>query len=357
MLLGVQGAWSKATAFLKELLGIDLWSSACERIAGDTSKDVKQFYAQKSPPKAVEEGELLVATVDCKGVPIKKDEPSKKRVRLKKGEKPGKKKMTTVTAAYSIDRHQRDVDDVVKDTFAPEEEKTSTKRNRPKPKHKVVKATFEGKEAAVKELAEQMKKRDPDGMKEGVALMDGEPKLRELIAIYLPSFCIILDLYHVLEYLWKAVYVFYAEGTDEATRWVQCMLRLLLQGKVESIVLYLRCHLEYSELTKGKRDVLQMVVGYLDRGKAFMKYDKYLAKGYPIGSGVVEGACRNLVKDRMELAGMRWSISGAESMLQLRSLVVNGVNKDFWNFRTTAENQRLYSQLPEPDKPLLQEVA
>ena len=84
------------------------------------------------------------------------------------------------------------------------------------------------------------------------------------------------------------------------------MLKLLLQGKIEEIILYLRGHLTYSELRNSKRDILEKVIGYLDRGKDYMRYDYYLSQGYPIGSGVVEGVCRNLVKDRMELVGMRW---------------------------------------------------
>jgi hypothetical protein len=358
-LIGVQGAWSKVTALLKEMLQIDLWNSSCERIAADNSKYVEQFYEKQRSPESTEEGDLMVVTIDCKGVPMKKEKPNKKRVRLKKGEKPGKKKMATVTVAYTVDRHERNADDIVKesvDKISTQKEETP-KSNRPSPKYKIAKATFEGKETAVQDLAAQVKKRNSEGRKEGVALMDGEPKLRALIGIYLPSFCIILDLYHVLEYLWKAVYVFHSEGTKEAEHWVQCMLRLLLQGAIEDIILYLRVHLEYSDLSKAKCEVLEKVIGYLDNGKAFMKYDEYLSKGYPIGSGVVEGACRNLVKDRMELVGMRWSIPGAESMLQLRSLTVNGVSKDFWAFRTTSEKQKLYESLPEVEDPLLLKAA
>jgi len=359
MSLGAEGAWNKVTDFLKRMLGIDLWSSCLERIASSTAQDVEGFYEKQKPPRADDEGELLVVTLDGKGVPIKKKTPVPKKVRLKKGEKPGKKKMSTVTAVYTIDRHERGVDDIVKDVQSEScsNEKTSSVKQRPLPKNKVVKATLEGKEPAVEELARQVKCRDPDGCKEGVALMDGEPKLRELIAKHLPSFCIILDLYHVLEYLWKASYVFYAEGSNEATRWVQCMLRLLLKGEVEGIITYLRGHLYYSDLTTSKRATLEKVVGYLDRGKAFMRYDYYLEKGYPIGSGVIEGACRNLVKDRLELVGMRWSISGAESMLRLRSVVINDLDKDFWRFRVESERQRLYGNFSDVDDSQFREVA
>ena len=193
MLIGAQEAWSKVTSFLKEMFQIDLWSSSLERIASDTVEDVEEFYDEQRPPAVTEEGELLVVTLDGKGVPIKKGEPTKKKVRRKKGEKPGKKKMATVTAAYTIDRHERGVDDIVKEPTRDDlSDEHPSVDDRPIPQNKIVKATLEGKELAVKDLAEQVRKRDPEDHKEGVALMDGEPKLRALIATYLPSFCIII---------------------------------------------------------------------------------------------------------------------------------------------------------------------
>jgi hypothetical protein len=63
-----------------------------------------------------------------------------------------------------------------------------------------------------------------------------------------------------------------------------------------------------------------------------MKYDEYLAKGYPIGTGVVEAACGHLVKDRMEISGARWGIEGAEAILRLRSIVKSGDWDAYWNF-------------------------
>jgi len=83
-----------------------------------------------------------------------------------------------------------------------------------------------------------------------------------------------------------------------------------------------------------------------------MKYDEYLAKGYPIGSGVIEGACRSFVKDRMELAGMRWSEIGAEKMLELRSIKVNGKWDNFWQYFVTEEMQRLYSDYDSWNEPI-----
>ena len=99
------------------------------------------------------------------------------------------------------------------------------------------------------------------------------------------------------------------------------------------------------DLKGSKSKQLSAVIGYLERNRRFMRYDKYLAAGFPIGSGVAEGACRHLVKDRMELTGMRWRIPGAQAMLNLRAVYLNGDWDAFQHHRIRAERRRLYPYL------------
>ncbi len=75
----------------------------------------------------------------------------------------------------------------------------------------------------------------------------------------------------------------------------------------------------------------------------------FLVKGYPIGSGVVEGACRHLVKDRMELGGMHWSKPGAQAILELRAVKTNGDWNEFWRFHVEEEGGRLHSAITRRD--------
>jgi hypothetical protein len=71
---------------------------------------------------------------------------------------------------------------------------------------------------------------------------------------------------------------------------------------------------------RGKKwDKLAKICGYLENNAHRMHYDVYLAAGYPIASGVIEGACRHFIKDRMERSGMRWTIERAQAMLDVRS--------------------------------------
>ena len=100
-------------------------------------------------------------------------------------------------------------------------------------------------------------------------------------------------------------------------------------------------------LNKRKKELLRKVITYLKNGKAHMQYDIYLAKGYPIGSGVIEGACKNLVKDRMEQCGMSWTTAGAEAVLGMRSIQINKMTTDYWGYHIAQERKRLYGTLIE----------
>ena len=73
---------------------------------------------------------------------------------------------------------------------------------------------------------------------------------------------------------------------------------------------------------------------------AYLNDPDSLAKGYPIATGVIEGACRHLVKDRTEITGARWGLEGGEAVLKLRALVINGDFDAYWDFHEQQEYQR-----------------
>ena len=151
----------------------------------------------------------------------------------------------------------------------------------------------------------------------------------------------------VLERLWKVAWCFFDERTQkrQAYQWVEERLKRLLEGKVASVIRGIRYQATQHELRGQRRKTVKEAADYFERNRDRMKYDKYLAAGYPIGSGVVEGACRHLVKDRMERSGMRWLPSGAQAMLDLRATYLNGEWNDFWTFHVKREDQRLYGTI------------
>lgn len=166
----------------------------------------------------------------------------------------------------------------------------------------------------------------------------------DLYEEYCPWAVGILDLFHVLEKLWQAAYCFHAEGSAAAERFVTERLRLLLEGKVGYVIGGLRQMLSKQRLSVGKRKTILGVIGYYENHRDVMRYDAYLAAGYPIGSGVAEGACRHVVKDRLERTGMRWTLEGAQAMLDLRATYLNGDWETYIEFRIQKEQALLYGE-------------
>jgi hypothetical protein len=152
----------------------------------------------------------------------------------------------------------------------------------------------------------------------------------------------ILDLLHVTSYLWDAAYLFHSEGSAEATAFVRDRALRILRGEVGYVIGGLRQMATKRGLSKSKQKKLAQVCNYFQRNRDRMRYDEYLAAGFPIASGVIEGACRHVVKDRMERAGMRWTIDGAQAMLDLRSTSINDQWPAFQSHRIKTETRRLY---------------
>jgi len=257
--------------------------------------------------------------------------------------------MAYVGAVYTIDRFVRTADDVIDEL-----QRRRRASDRPKPCHKRVWAemtqvlegeTINGKELLFTVLANEAGERDQGGQKPTVCLLDGEKALWEWYREYLPEAVGILDLFHVLERLWLAAYCFHAEGSKAAAGFVEKRLRMLLEGKVGALIGGLRQMRTKHGLTGNKAKTLTSVIGYLENNREHMRYDAYLAAGYPIGSGVAEGACRHYVKDRMERSGMRWTLEGAQAMLHLRTTYLNGDWDEFIEHRIQAEQNALYGEM------------
>jgi hypothetical protein len=346
--LCVKESFGEATGDLAELLGVAPSVRAAEVMNRQMAEFVPAFRLDQPPPPAKEEGALVVFTADGKGVPMRRPRGEKPRhgQRRTKGEKANKKQMSYVGAVYTIDRFVRTADDVLNELA-----RQQAAEGRPKPRHKRVAAELtqvidgeecNGRVSVFGELSEQVRERNPGEKKTVVAVMDGEKALWEVQKFFLPEAVGILDLFHVLERLWNAAHVFHAEGSAAAEEFVQDHLRMLLQGKVGGVISGLRQRLTKDTLSAAKRKALNTVIGYFQNNRGRMKYDEYLAAGYPIGSGVAEGACRHLVKDRLEQTGMRWTVAGAQALLHLRALYLNGDWKAFVTYRIEQEQQRIY---------------
>jgi hypothetical protein len=353
----VDDAHAEAIRKLGAILGLEITVRASEDLNREQASDVEVFQDRLPVPEAAAEGPLLVVTADCKGVPLVRKAlppeeatdtplPALAHPRRGKGEKANKKKMAAVGAVYTIEPFVRTTDDVIEEVMRKE-----ARARRPRPQNKRVRAELlVGKVALFVWLADEVSRRNPQGKKPVIFLSDGERALHDRQSEYLAGDTVcILDLFHVLERLWKVAWCLFEEKTQKraAHQWVEERLKRLLEGKVDAVIRGLRYQATQRGLKGPKRKTVRDAADYFAGNRDRMKYDEYLAAGYPIGSGVVEGACRHLVKDRMERTGMRWLPSGAQAMLDLRATYLNGEWDAFWNFHVAQEDQRLYGKLRE----------
>ena len=147
---------------------------------------------------------------------------------------------------------------------------------------------------------------------------------------------------HVTKYVWRAAKAFCGGHGEQAEAFARDRLLRILQGQVRGVLLGLRQMATRRGLRGMRLQEVTTACNYLENNADRMRYDEYLSAGYPIASGVIEGACRHLVKDRMERSGMRWGQDGAESILTLRALQVSQKWDDFQQDRLDSDVIRLH---------------
>jgi hypothetical protein len=356
MTLGCESSFGRVAATLEEVLGLKQSVDSLERMSRQMAELVTPFRAGRPRPADDEEGAVVVTQADGKGVVIRRaaDEP-KIQGHRRKGQKAKKKRMAIVGTIYTIDRAQRSAEDVIASLFRdPQTSRPDPKAvPRPEPLHKHVWASLsyeqDGREVCGTDevfgwLSAELSRRNPGQRKETVHLMDGQESLWDATAEYLPRADVVeeLDFLHVTPRVWEAAHLFFKEGSDEATAFVRERLKRILEGEVSGVVRGLRAMGTRRHLGATKRKRLETICGYFQKNASRMHYDEYLAKGYPIASGVIEGACRHYVKDRMERAGMHWTLMGAQAMLDVRSEYLNGDWMGFHKYRIRSETERLY---------------
>jgi len=347
--------FDKVRQTVAKMLGLPQCVDSLERMNREMSQQVEAFHAVQEPPPVKEEGAIFVQTGDGKGVKIRRPADAKpiENHRHQSGPKPDRKRMATVGAVYSINPFVRTPEEVVESLFRNPEEKRP-KRERPRPCHKHLRAMLTHENAAGEEIhgragvfgwiADEMAQRNGQGHKPIVCIMDGEESLweaRDVFQEHVPMVDV-LDLLHVTPRLWDAAAQFYARDSAAAETFVRVRVLRILRGEVNAVVRGLRRMSTLHELVGKKQADVKKICGYFEKNRHRMRYDEYLKHGYPIASGVIEGACRHVVKDRLERTGMSWVRQGAQSMLELRCLYLTAQWDAFMTFRVERETQRLY---------------
>jgi hypothetical protein len=350
--LDVDNVYAKTADMFKRLLGLSLSKRSLQGNILEDSGDVLAYYDQKAPPSPVPGASILVAQADGKGIPMvlepeKETEQPEKPVRLGKGQKRGHKKESIVTSAYTIAPLLRTPQEVVNSFFDLSKSEFDTemqKQVRPKPQNKHTWATLDGKDEALERLAKYVRLLEGDPIQYRVALCDGCEALQLRVLLYLDGFTLVLDFIHASEYLWNVANALLGETSSERIPWMAEKTLLMLSGQTNQLITEFRQMTQSNEMSANLLVQLNNTANYFARNLPYMDYPTYLANGWPIASGVIEGACRHFVKDRCELSGMRWSQSGAEGLLRMRAVAENDDWNAYHTFLRKQRHQRLYGK-------------
>jgi hypothetical protein len=342
-------SFGETSQILSATTGSPVGKRQCEELIVKVSEDFDNFYAQRTVESVEASTDLLVITTDGKGIVMHSEDlraataaavlkaAKAPKTRLSPGQKGQRKRMATVAAVYSMPRFERRPEQII----GPEVESLE----RPAISNKRVWASVEQDARTVIGSAfEEALRRDPKREREWVVLVDGET--RQLVYMKAAAkqakveVTMILDFIHVLEYLWKAAFCFMAPGTVEVESWVMERALRILQGKASDVAAGIRRSATLQELSEKERENVDRCADYLLKYREFLRYDRYLEKGYPIATGVIEGACRHLICDRMDITGARWRLDRAEAVLKIRALKSSGDFAEFWKFHKVQEFKR-----------------
>ncbi len=345
-----RGSFDGAVEAIERTTGQGVGKRQVEQLTAKAAVDVEEFYATvAAEPGAT--SDVLVLSADGKGIVMRPDalRPATERAaakatnklesRLSKGEKRNRKRMAEVGAVYDITPVPRGPTDVL----ASDDEATPA----PKAQAKWVTASVvEDAAEVIAKVFDEAERRDPQHQRRWVALVDGNnhqiARIEAEAEARTVDVTIVIDLIHVLEYLWRAGWSFFDEGDPDVEVWVHDKALAVVEGRARHVAAGIRRRASTLGLSTSERNNADACANYLTNKAAYLDYPTALKAGWPIATGVIEGACRHLVKDRMDITGARWSVEGAEAVLKLRALRCNGDFDTYWQFHLAQERRRVH---------------
>jgi hypothetical protein len=354
----VGGSFDEAVDHLERAGGGQIAKRQVEEVSVHLSQDFDAFYAQPLAPSqpSADTGKLLVISADGKGIVMHPNslreatrralerEEHKQHTRLSPGEKKNRKRMATVASVYEVAPYPRTAAQILDPDQQPE-------GKRPRPQRKRTWARVEADQGTVIEQAfAEAVRRDPDQQMHWVVLTDGQEDLLRQVAAaakrYKVEIVLVQDFIHVLEYLWKAAYALHPDAAEAREGWVMDRATAVLEGRAQDVAVGLRRAATRKQLSQNARKPVDKAADYIDNNQERLQYDRALGHGLPIATGVIEGACRHLVKDRMDITGARWRLARAEAILKLRSLKISGDLPAYLAFHFEQEHKRNYPGPP-----------
>ena len=347
-----RGSFDGAVEAIGRSTGQRLGKRQVEDLAQRAACDFDEFYAGRKPPLGAA-GDVLILSCDGKGIVMRPDAlraatadaaakaTKKLQTRLSKGEKRNRKRMAEVGAVYDATPVARTPADILPADNARDVVHAPAATNK-----WLVASVTKDAASVVGQIFDEAARRDPGHERGWVALVDGnnhqidriqaEAQKREV------TVAIVIDFIHVLEYLWKAAWCFFHEGDPGAERWVRDKAFAVLSGNATRVAGAIRRTATTHGLGKASREKADACANYLTNKRPFLDYPTALERGWPIATGVIEGACRHIVKDRMDLTGARWGLDGVDAVLKLRALMSNGDFADYWRYHLKQERQRVH---------------
>jgi hypothetical protein len=352
-----KGSFEQAVEAIASTTGTTVPKRQMEELADRAAGDFDSFYEARSSDsvrEASKAGSILALSTDGKGIVMRPEslrEATRKAAakrdhkmskRLSRGEKRNCKRMAQVATVFTIAAFVRKPEDIVSDLRLVRDAAAVA---RPKPENKRVWASVaKPPEEVIETMFQEALRRDPASDKHWVALVDGNPTQLELIKKAAKRHgvqpTIVLDVIHVIEYLWGAAFALHGEGNLAAQRWVSVRLLKILRGNSSGVAAGIRRSATLRRMKTNARTAVDTCANYLLKYRRYLRYNEYLAAGLPIATGVIEGACRHLVKDRMDITGACWGLETAEAVLKLRSLRTSGDFDDYWAFHENADYVR-----------------
>ena len=349
-----RGSYEEATQAIERATGVQVGKRQVESLARMSAVDFEAFYSARPVPD-VGVSDILIISADGKGIVMRPDAlragtakaaaagSPKLKTRLSKGEKRNRKRMAELAVVYDVAPAPR----LVVDILAGPEPLEGPSPPAPVAKAKWLTASVTSSTGAVIAAAfDQAERRDPSHKRTWVALVDGnnhqiarikaEAKTRGI------SITVVIDFIHVIEYLWSAAWCFFDEGDARAEAWVSEKGQEVLFGRAALVAGAIRRKATNLGLELAKRAKADECADYLTHKEPYLEYHEALIKGWPIATGVIEGACRHLVRDRFDITGARWSLEGAEAILKLRAIRANGDWTDYWTYHLHQEHRRVH---------------
>ena len=349
-----RGSFQDAVEAIERATGLRLGKRQVEELATLAAMDFEDFYEPRRPARC-KRGDLLVLAADGKGIVMRPDalrtgtgrraaragpEPM---VRLSREDQRYRKRMAEIGAVYDATPAPRTVADILA-SAAPEGYEQAPG---PVATNKWLwVSVVKNASTVIGRVFDEASRRDPRHRRTWVALVDGNNHQIQCIKYQAKrrgvTVTIICDFVHVLQYLWNAAGCLHPDDSAAAEQWVHQQATRVLEGHATKVAGLIRRAATNNALDPARRKPADEAPNYLTNLAPYLDYPTALANGWPIATGIVEGACRHLIKDRMDITGARWGLAGAEAVLKLRALKANGDFEHYWQYHLTQEHAHIH---------------